>query len=167
MRVALISDTHGYLGEEIIRHIDPCDEVWHAGDIGTTEITDKLKTIKPLRAVYGNIDGGGLRTEFPETLHITIDGVTFLMTHIGGAPNRYPAQVKQHILQLKPMVFICGHSHILRVVYDKPYKLLHLNPGACGTYGFHQVRTMLRFNIDGDKLTNMEVIELGPRVAKK
>jgi putative phosphoesterase len=167
MRVALISDTHGYLGEDVLRHIDPCDEVWHAGDIGTTEVTDKLKSIKPLRAVFGNIDGGGLRVEFPETVHITIDGVTFLMTHIGGAPNKYPATVKQHILKLKPQVFICGHSHILRVVYDKPYGLLHLNPGACGIYGFHQIRTMLRFKIDGDKLTNMEVIELGPRVAKK
>jgi putative phosphoesterase len=140
--------------------------VWHAGDIGTSEVTDKLKTIKPLRAVFGNIDGGSLRVEFPETTHITIDGVTFLMTHIGGAPNKYPAAVKQHILKLKPQVFICGHSHILRVVYDKPYNMLHLNPGACGIYGFHQLRTMLRFDIAGDKLTNMQVIELGPRVAK-
>lgn len=166
-RIALISDTHGYLSDEIIKHIMPCDEVWHAGDIGTPEVTDKLKSIKPLRAIYGNIDGGVLRVEYKETLHFTIDGVSFLMTHIGGAPGRYPAKLKQLLQYLKPNVFICGHSHILRVVYDKPFNLLHLNPGAAGRHGFHQVRTMLRFSIEGGKLTNMEAIELGPRATKR
>ena len=147
----------------MLKHIAPCDEVWHAGDIGTAEVTDKLKSIKPLRAVYGNIDGGVLRVEYKETLYFTVDGLSILMTHIGGAPGRYPANVKAMINELKPGVFICGHSHILRVAYDKPYNLLHLNPGACGVHGFHQVRTMLRFTIESGKPGNMEVIELGPR----
>lgn len=163
-RIALISDTHGYLGDDVLKHIAPCNEVWHAGDIGTPEVTDKLKSIKPLRAVFGNIDGGVLRVEFKETLYFTIDGVSFLMTHIGGAPGRYPANVKALINQYKPTVFICGHSHILRVVFDKPYNLLHLNPGAAGKHGFHQVRTMLRFTIENGKMGNMEAIELGGRV---
>ncbi len=162
-RIALISDTHSYLGDDVLRHIAPCDEVWHAGDIGVNEVTDKLKTIKPLRAVYGNIDGGVLRTEFKETLHFTVEGLSVLMTHIGGAPGRYPANVKAMINEYKPAVFICGHSHILRVVYDKPYSLLHLNPGACGKHGFHLLRTMLRFTIENGKMGNMEAIELGKR----
>jgi uncharacterized protein len=162
-RIALISDTHGYLGDDVLKHIAPCDEVWHAGDIGTPEVTDKLKSIKPLRAVFGNIDGGVLRVEYKETLYFTVDGVSILMTHIGGAPSRYPAEVKALINQYKPTVFICGHSHILRVVFDKPYNLLHLNPGAAGKHGFHQVRTMLRFTIENGKMGNMEAIELGKR----
>lgn len=166
-RIALISDTHGYLGDDVLKHIAPCDEVWHAGDIGTPEVTDKLKATKLLRAVYGNIDGGLLRVDFKETLHFVSGGVSVLMTHIGGKPGTYPAAVKYKILQLKPQVFICGHSHILRVVYDKPFNTLHMNPGACGIYGFHQVRTMLRFTAENGKLSQMEVIELGPRVSQR
>lgn len=166
VRVALVSDTHGFIDEQLLGHLNKADEVWHAGDIGTPDVTNAIAATKPLRGVFGNIDGGALRMAFPEISLFTVEQTKVLMVHIGGSPGRYPARIKALIELHKPQVFVCGHSHILRVVYDKPYNLLHLNPGAAGRHGFHTVRTMLRFSVDGNKLAQMEVIELGPRSSK-
>ena len=163
MRIALLSDTHSYLDPKVFKYIEGCDEVWHAGDIGSLEVTDQLKKIKPLRAIFGNIDGGVLRQEFPEDLIFTAEGVKVFMTHIGGKPYAYPARVKEIILKEKPKIFICGHSHILRVEFDQKFGVLYLNPGAAGFHGFHKVKTMLRFHLEKGEIKNMEAIELGLR----
>ena len=162
-KILLISDTHGYFDEKLVKYINTVDEVWHAGDIGTVAVCHKIEQLKPLRAVYGNIDGQELRKIYPLNNIFTCEGVKVLITHIGGYPNRYHAEAATLILQEKPALFICGHSHILKIIYDKQFSLLHLNPGACGMQGFHQVKTALRFTIEGTEIKNMEIIELGKR----
>lgn len=159
-KIGLISDTHSYWDDKYQLYFDTCDEIWHAGDIGKLEIAQKLNAIKPLRAVYGNIDGQDIRAEYPEFLRFNIENVDVLMTHIGGYPGKYIPSVK-HILETKPpQLFICGHSHILKVMYDSKYKCLDINPGAAGKYGFHKVRTIVRFVIDDNNMKDLEVIEL-------
>jgi uncharacterized protein len=162
-KIILLSDTHGYLEEKAFKYIATCDEIWHAGDIGTIELADSLAALKPLKAVYGNIDGGVLRKQFKPEFRFMCEEVDVYMTHIGGYPGRYTPPVKQIIQTRPPQLFICGHSHILKIIYDKKNNLLHLNPGAAGSHGFHHVKTMLRFDINGKDIQNMEIIELGPR----
>ena len=162
-KILLLSDTHSYLDEQILKFVKQADEVWHAGDIGNLEVTDKLQKIKPLRAVYGNIDGAEARTEFPLDTKFELEKVSVWMTHIGGYPNKYNQRIRDEIRINPPKIFISGHSHILKVQYDKKLNLLHLNPGAAGNHGFHKVRTMLRFRLDNGGIKNMEVIELSQR----
>lgn len=159
-KILLLSDTHSHIDATILKHVKQADEVWHAGDIGDLAVTDAIKALKPLRAVYGNIDDSKARIEFPEHNRFMCEGVDVWMTHIGGYPNRYNPRVKPEIYNNPPRLFICGHSHILKVMPDKKLNLIHMNPGAIGTHGFHNVRTMLRFTIDGTKIDNLEVIEL-------
>lgn len=159
----MLSDTHSHLDEKILKYVNLADEVWHAGDIGELHVTDSLKKLKPLRAVFGNIDNAEARMEFPLNNRFFCEGVDVLMTHIGGYPGKYNAAIREELVQNPPKLFICGHSHILKVIFDKKLNLLHMNPGAAGISGFHQVRTMLRFEIDGDKIQNLEIIELGNR----
>ena len=159
----MLSDTHSHLDEKILKYVNLADEVWHAGDIGELYVTDSLKKLKPLRAVFGNIDNAEARMEFPLNNRFLCEGVDVLMTHIGGYPGKYNAAIREELMQNPPKLFICGHSHILKVIFDKKLNLLHMNPGAAGISGFHQVRTMLRFEIDGDKIQNLEIIELGNR----
>ena len=167
MRIALISDTHSYMEDDILEHIQECDEIWHAGDIGDMSVVDKLPRDKPFRAVYGNIDHGDVRNAFPLNLDFTINKVRFFITHIGGYPGRYTKRVGSILRDIKPDVYICGHSHICKVIYDKKISCLHINPGACGIHGFHKVRTMVRFTIGEDKLEDVQVIELGLRGGMK
>ncbi|HWY38676.1 MAG TPA: metallophosphoesterase family protein [Bacteroidia bacterium] len=162
-KILLLSDTHGHLDQKIFKYLDTVDEVWHAGDIGTGEVCRQLEKVKPLKAVYGNIDGTELRKTYPENNIFYCEGVKVFITHIGGYPGRYNAEAKKIIKAEKPALFICGHSHILKVMYDKENDLLHLNPGAAGMHGFHVVKTLLRFCIDGSEIKNMEIIELGKR----
>lgn len=161
--IGLISDTHNYLDDAVFRHFDKCDEIWHAGDFGTAEISDKLKAFKPLRGVYGNIDGYDIRSEFPETIRFNCEEVDVLMTHIGGYPGKYAPAIRPQLVANPPKLFICGHSHILKVMYDEKLQCLHMNPGAAGRSGWHKVRTLIRFVIDGNQMKNCEVIELGTR----
>ena len=162
-KILLLSDTHGYIDQSILKYARQADEIWHAGDIGNLKVTDALKEIAPLRAVYGNIDNHMIQREFPENNRFFCEEVDVWITHIGGYPTKYNVRVRDEIKINPPKLFICGHSHILKVMNDKKLGLLHMNPGACGKHGFHQVRTMLRFTIDGDKIDNLEVIELGKR----
>ena len=164
-RILLLSDTHGYLDEAILKYASQADEIWHAGDIGSLEVTDRLEALKPLRAVYGNIDNHTIRKEFPEHQRFYCEGMEIWITHIGGYPGRYDRKVREAIRNNPPDVFICGHSHILKVMHDKKLDVLHMNPGACGKHGFHTVRTMLRFQIDNKNLTQLEAIELGKRAS--
>ncbi|MFT4544183.1 MAG: putative phosphoesterase [Bacteroidia bacterium] len=164
-RIALLSDTHSYLDPKIKKYLLPCDEIWHAGDIGTLAVTDTLASWKPLRAVYGNIDGSEIRVVHPENQIFTLEGVKVLITHIGGYPDRYNPRVRSLIRTEKPKLYICGHSHILKVMHDKKYNCLHMNPGAAGNYGFHKVKTLLRFTLDAGNIKDLEVIELGSRSA--
>ncbi|MEO6902255.1 MAG: metallophosphoesterase family protein [Bacteroidia bacterium] len=163
VRVALLSDTHNYLDEKIFKYFDSCDQIWHAGDIGTIAVTDQLFKIKPVIGVYGNIDGQDVRKVYPKNQHFMCEGVKVFMTHIGGYPNRYSLEALEEIKKNSPALFICGHSHILKVIFDKKYNLLHINPGAAGIQGFHQVKTLVRFSIDADKIKDLEIIELGKR----
>jgi len=162
-KILLLSDTHSFIDDQILKFVKQADEIWHAGDIGTIDVTDTIKKIKPLRAVYGNIDGSIIRSEFPLDNRFTIEDVDVWITHIGGYPNRYDMRVRNEIKKNPPNLFISGHSHILKVQFDKKLDLLHLNPGAAGKNGFHQVRTMLRFEIDKSEIKNLEIIELGKR----
>lgn len=162
-KILLISDTHSYIDDQIIKYVKLVDEVWHAGDIGNIEVADTIKAIKPLRGVYGNIDDKIVRMEFPLNNRFTIEKIDVWITHIGGYPNRYDPKIKEEIKNNPPTLFISGHSHILKVQYDKKLNLLHLNPGAVGKHGFHQVRTMLRFEINDSDIRNLEIIELGKR----
>ena len=164
-KILLLSDTHGHLDQKIVKYIDGADEIWHAGDIGTTAVADGISKIKPLRGVYGNIDGHELRSQFPENQIFSCQGVKVLMTHIGGYPGRYNPRVKKLIQEEKPQLYVCGHSHILKVIPDRKNNLLHMNPGACGIQGFHKVRTLLRFELNQGKIENLEAIELGQRGA--
>lgn len=161
MKIGLLSDTHGYLDDAVFKYFEGCDEVWHAGDFGDAEIIHKLAAFKPFKGVYGNIDDKDIRQLCPEHLRFTCEGVDVWMTHIGGYPGRYAPQVKKEIQLHPPKLFICGHSHILKVQYDPKLELLHLNPGAAGRQGWHQVRTLMRFEINADRIENLEVIELG------
>ena len=162
-KILLLSDTHGHLDQKIIKYINGADEVWHAGDIGTTVGADGISRLKPFKGVYGNVDGHELRSQFPENQIFRCEGVKVLMTHIGGYPGRYNARVKKLILEEKPQLYICGHSHILKVVQDRKNNLLHMNPGACGVHGFHQIRTLLRFELNQGKIEKLEAVELGQR----
>ena len=164
-KILLISDTHNYLEPRLIKHIQNADEVWHAGDIGTIGICDQLEKLKPLKAVYGNVDGEDIRISYPENLIFNCEEVKVLITHIGGYPSKYPARVKQLLLEHKPKIFICGHSHILKVMYDKELNLLHINPGAAGVHGFHHTKTAVQFEIEGPEIKNLAVIELGSRTS--
>ena len=162
-KILLISDTHSWLDEKLFKYIQSVDEVWHAGDIGDVSVCHEIEKLKPLKAVFGNIDGQEARKLYPENNIFMCEGVKVFITHIGGYPNRYNLEAKKIIEQEKPKLFICGNSHILKVMYDKKYNLLHLNPGACGKHGFHQIKTVLRFAIDSIEIKNMEIIELGKR----
>jgi len=163
-KILLLSDTHSFIDEQILKFVKQADEVWHAGDIGDTKVTDTIKKLKPLRAVYGNIDNTKIRSEFPLDNRFTVENIEVWITHIGGYPHRYNYRIKEEIAQNPPKIFISGHSHILKVMNDKKLNLLHLNPGAAGKHGFHQIRTMLRFEINKSKIENLEVIELEKRV---
>ena len=163
MKIGLISDTHGYLDEAILRHLSNCDEIWHAGDFGSLAVADQLAAVKPLRGVYGNIDDYTLRAVYPKTLRFTCAGLDVLMTHIGGYPGRYEPTIRAEIKAQPPQLFICGHSHILKIMPDKTNHLLHINPGAAGKHGFHKVRTLVTFAVNAGKILELKVIELGKR----
>jgi hypothetical protein len=162
-RILLLSDTHSHIDDAIIKYAKKADEIWHAGDIGDLHVTDSLRKIKPLRAVYGNIDDNKAQLDFPLDHKFKCEDVGVWMTHIGGYPNRYNPRIKEEIKQNPPKLFISGHSHILKVMWDKKLNLLHMNPGACGKHGFHEVRTMLQFVIDGENIKDLAIIELGNR----
>ena len=162
-KILLLSDTHGYIDDQILKHVKRADEVWHAGDIGDLSVTDAIRDLKPLKAVYGNIDSGDIRTEFPLNNRFMCEEVDVWITHIGGYPPNYKPGIRTQMHANPPKLFICGHSHILKVMPDKKLGLLHMNPGAVGKHGFHKVRTMLRFTIDGKKIENLEVIEFEQR----
>jgi putative phosphoesterase len=161
-RIGLISDTHNFLDETIVGHFKACDEIWHAGDLGTLEIAKKLsfKSGLIVRAVYGNIDGQDIRNTYPENLHFSCEKVKVFIKHIGGYPGRYAPGVQETIIKNKTNLFISGHSHILKVIYDENVKCLHMNPGAAGKQGWQKVRTIIRFVIDGSEMKDCEVIEL-------
>jgi putative phosphoesterase len=165
MRIGLLSDTHSHVDERMLEHLKSCDEIWHAGDIGSAKVTDALAQIAPLRAVHGNIDGHELRVVFPEDLRFNCEGLDVWITHIGGYPGKYAPRVRERLIADPPNLFICGHSHILKVIPDNKLNILHMNPGAAGKEGFHQVRTILRFDIVAGKISNLEVVELGLRAA--
>ena len=162
-QILLLSDTHSFIDDQILKFVKQADEVWHVGDIGNLNVTDTIKKLKPLRAVYGNIDDADARAEFPLDAKFTVENVSIWMTHIGGYPNNYNRRIKEDIKKNPPKIFISGHSHILKVQYDKKLNLLHLNPGAAGNHGFHKVRTMLRFELDNTEIKNLEIIELATR----
>jgi len=159
-KIALLSDTHGSIHPRVFDFFSTCDEIWHAGDIGSLEVVKKLAAFKPLRAVYGNIDDHHIRSSVPEKLIFTIENVKVFIIHIGGYPGRYTPGVKQEIIKHRPDLFICGHSHILKVIPDKQNKLLHINPGAAGNHGFHQKITLMRFQIDGATIKELEIMEI-------
>ena len=159
MKIGIISDTHGTFDKVLQDFLQPCDEVWCAGDFGTTEVADKIAAFKPLRAVYGNIDGEIVRRMYGEFCFFEVEGVKVLMTHIGGYPRKYAPKALQHIHGARPKIFVAGHSHILKVIYDPVYDLLHINPGAAGKYGIHKVRTAVRFDIEAGEIKNMEIGE--------
>ncbi len=158
--IGLLSDTHGLWDEKYLTYFDKCDEIWHAGDIGSLDVAQKFEDFKPFRAVFGNIDGQELRSMYPENNRFTLEGVDVLMTHIGGYPGRYDQRIRSTLYANPPKLFISGHSHILKVMFDKKLQCLHMNPGAAGKYGFHKVRTLLRFVLDAGNIRDLEVIEL-------
>ncbi|HVU95893.1 MAG TPA: metallophosphoesterase family protein [Puia sp.] len=160
LRIGLISDTHHFLDEKVFTHFENCDEIWHAGDFGTIQLANRLAGFKPLKGVYGNIDGPDIRGVYPENLHWQAEGVKVFMTHIGGYPPNYNVRVKKELDANPPQLFICGHSHILKVMFDEKRQCLHMNPGAAGRQGWHTVRTLIRFTIDGPDMKDCEVIEL-------
>ena len=163
-RIGVLSDTHGFLDDSILRHFADCDEIWHAGDIGPVSLLNTLEeTGKTIRAVYGNIDDHQVRAIAPLNLLFQVEKKTVLITHIGGYPGRYNGRIRALIRDHKPDIVVCGHSHILKVIYDKNLDHLHINPGACGKQGFQRVRTLLRFTIHEDEISDMQVIELGKR----
>ncbi|MGF2411680.1 metallophosphoesterase family protein [Ferruginibacter sp.] len=159
-RIGLISDTHGFLDDAVFEHFKNCDEVWHAGDFGR-DVIEPLQKFKPLKGVYGNIDSAAIRSDFPEQLIFMCEEVKVMMRHIGGYPPKYNPATKKEILLHQPQLFISGHSHILKIMYDDKLHCLHMNPGAAGKQGWHKVRTLIRFEVDGNEMKNCEVIELG------
>lgn len=162
-RIGLISDTHSFLDDAVFNHFETCNEIWHAGDFGTMQLADQLASFKPLKGVYGNIDDNEIRNRFPEQLVFTCEGVKIMMRHIGGYPPKYNPETRKELLIHQPQLFISGHSHILKVMYDEKINCLHMNPGAAGKQGWHKVRTLIRFVIDGNEMKDCEVIELGKR----
>lgn len=162
-RIGLMSDTHSFLDEKIFKYFEECDEIWHAGDIGSIDLADKMEAFKPFRAVYGNIDDAKMRRRYPLDLRFECEGVRVWITHIGGYPNRYSKRVREAMPLNSPDLFITGHSHILKVMPDRKFNLLHINPGACGNHGFHQIKTLVRFTLDEGEIKDLEVIELGKR----
>lgn len=162
-KILLLSDTHSYLDDRILSYVKEADEIWHCGDFGSMEVVEKLEELHPLQGVYGNIDDTKIRATFPEVNRFFCEEVEVLMIHIGGYPGKYTSLANKEIMKKSPKIFISGHSHILKVAYDKKNNLLHLNPGACGKTGWHKVRTMLRFVIEGKEIRDLEVIELGVR----
>lgn len=163
MKIALLSDTHGYMGPDITDLLKGVDEIWHAGDIGPGPVIEMLEAVAPVRSVYGNIDTSIIRDKSPLNQVFELEGLKIFMTHIGGYPGRYTARVRALIKAERPNIYICGHSHILKVMPDHKHDLLHMNPGACGHHGFHKVRTFLRFDLLAGEVKNMEVVELGKR----
>lgn len=162
-KIGIISDTHGYLDEAVMRHFDDRDEIWHAGDFGTSAVAETLMNVKLLRGVYGNVDGLDIRQQFPRVLTWTTEGVRVYMIHIGGYPPKYNPELRKELLAYQPQLFICGHSHILKIIYDEALQCLHINPGAAGKQGWHKVRTLVKLEIDGAMMKNCQVIELGSR----
>jgi len=162
-RIGLLSDTHSHLEESVFKYFEECDELWHAGDIGDVSIVERLEAFKPFKAVYGNIDNRTIRAEFPRDLRFECDGVDVFITHIGGYPGRYNKRVRELLTANPPKLYICGHSHILKVMPDRKLDLLHINPGACGNHGFHAIKTIVRFSLDEGIIQDLEVIELGKR----
>ena len=163
MRIGLLSDTHGFLDDAVFDYFAECDEIWHAGDLGSIAIFDRLHAFRPTRAVYGNVDGDDVRAALSKHLAWEGEGLTILMTHIGGYPGNYDRRARTELDRTHPDIFVCGHSHILRVERDARLQLLYLNPGACGHHGWHKVRTILRFTISKGSISAAEAIELGPR----
>ncbi|WP_207431082.1 metallophosphoesterase family protein [Sabulibacter ruber] len=164
MKIGLLSDTHGYMDDRILTLLQGSDEIWHAGDFGTAEVSERLAEVAPIRGVFGNIDGSDVKALHPKTLRFNCEGLDVLMTHIGGYPGKYAPEVRALIKENPPGLFICGHSHILKVMHDARHgNLLHLNPGAAGRHGFHRVRTMMRFEILEGKVQHLQAIELGKR----
>ena len=159
IKIGLLSDTHGSIPDRAASFFAGCDEIWHAGDIGNYSVIEKLSKLKPLRVVYGNIDGGVLRQEFPEVALFEVEGLRVLMIHIGGYPGRYTQQARPLIEKYRPGLFISGHSHILKVIFDKKYQLLHINPGAAGNSGFHKSITMVRFQIEKGRISDLEIFD--------
>lgn len=162
-KIALISDTHSFLGTDVIEHLQNVDEIWHAGDVGNPAMMDYLENIKPTIGVYGNIDSGEVRQRYPLNQVFTCEGVKVLITHIGGYPGRYTKRLKDLLLIEKPDLYICGHSHICKVIRDKQLDVVHMNPGACGIEGFHSFRTLLLFECEDGEINNLQLVELGPR----
>lgn len=162
-KILLLSDSHSYIDERILNYVQQADEVWHCGDFGNLQVIEEIEKLKPLKGVYGNIDGTEVRAAFPEVNRFFCEDVEVLMIHIGGYPGKYAPLTKKEMAQKAPQLFISGHSHILKAMYDDKLQVLHLNPGACGKQGWHKVRTMMRFEIDGKEIKNLEVIELGPK----
>nr|WP_121271589.1 metallophosphoesterase family protein [Pedobacter schmidteae] len=160
--IGLISDTHGFLDDAVFKHFDQCDEIWHAGDFGP-DVAERLAAFKPLKGVYGNIDDKEIRSVYPEHLRFNCEKVDVWMTHIGGYPGKYAPQVKPDIYTKSPMLFICGHSHILKVMYDQKINCLHINPGAAGNSGWHRIKTLIRFCISEEKIHTLAAIEIGNR----
>lgn len=163
MKVGLLSDTHSYLDPAVFTHFEKCEEIWHAGDVGDPAVLDALEAFRPVRGVYGNIDDAAVRGRLPLDNYFEVAGMPVLITHIGGYPGRYTPRVRGLLEELRPKLYVCGHSHILKVMMDKQRKILHMNPGACGRHGFHRMRTVLRFEINHARVENLEVIELGLR----
>jgi len=162
-KIGLLSDTHSFLDERILPWLEDRDEIWHAGDIGNPEVADRLETIKPFRAVYGNIDGQAIRQRYPPDLRFECEGLDVFITHIGGYPGKYNPRVRAILREHPPDLFICGHSHILKVMPDKQLGFLHINPGACGNEGFHKMKTVVRFEVANGKVGKLEVVEIGLR----
>ena len=162
-RIGLISDTHGWLDENVFKYFEECNEIWHAGDFGSVEIAKRLQSFKPLKGVYGNIDGKDIKSEFPEQLVFMCEEVKVMIRHIGGYPPKYNPKTKKELLIHEPLLFISGHSHILKIMYDEKLHCLHINPGAAGRQGWQKIRTIIRFNINGDEMKDCEVIELGSK----
>jgi putative phosphoesterase len=162
-KILLLSDSHSYMDDRILEYAGQADEIWHGGDFGSFEIIERLEKMKPLKGVYGNIDNTKIRSEFPEVNRFFCENVEVLMIHIGGYPGKYSPLAKEKIAEKAPKLFISGHSHILKVMFDQKNNLLHLNPGACGKQGWHKMRTMMRFVIDDTEIKDLEVIELGPK----
>lgn len=158
-KIGLLSDTHGYFDDKLMRFFDDVDEIWHAGDIGSLTLADKINDFKPLKAVYGNIDGADVRIVYPEFLRFNCEQIDVVMTHIGGYPGKYEPRVREFLMKNAPTLLICGHSHILKVIYDKHFELLFVNPGGAGKSGFHKVRTAIRFIVDSSEIKELEVGE--------
>lgn len=163
LRIGLLSDTHGFVPPELWTHFSEVDEVWHAGDFGNTELIDEIRARKPFRGVWGNIDGPEIRHQLPELSEFQVEDLKVSMLHIGGYPGKYTKAATESLNRFRPRLFISGHSHILKVIFDPKRDCLHINPGAAGHQGWHQLRTFVRFTINGSKIENLEVIESGPR----